>query len=196
MANDIATSVARNRAIFDNLLRQLPPAERDRCLAQHADDLQRSIDGVLAVLSATPISVRPRRAALATLPVNAPPAPVEPPPTSGPIPVPVAPVEPHNHNGQCEHVQQAVERAADAGSVPSAIRAVLASERDGLLTRQIVEGVNVLRPQTDENQVSGALHSMRKRGEIAREGFHKNYRYRLVPNVALAVCGPQGGAAH
>lgn len=193
MANDAGTSVARNRAIFDNLLRQLPPAERDRCLGQHVDDLQRSIDGVLAVLSGAPPSVRPRRAA-APLPVNAPAS--DAPPTSGPIPV--APAEPHNHNGQCQHVQRAVERA-EVGTVPSAVRAVLATESTGLLTRQIVDGVNVLRPGTDESQVSGALHVMRKRGELAREGFHKNYRYRLVhlsPNAALmaSVTAPGGEA--
>lgn len=194
MANDIATSVARNRAIFDNLLRQLPPAERDRCLAQHADDMQRAVDGVLAVLSGGPISVRVARPrVVAASPVN---VPSDAPPTSGPIPV--APAEPHNHNGQCQHVQQAVA-SAEVGTVPSAVRAVLATEQQGLLTRQIVDGVNVLRPGTDESQVSGALHVMRKRGELAREGFHKNYRYRLVhlsPNAALmaSVTAPGGEA--
>lgn len=191
MANDTATSVTRNRAIFDNLLRQLPPAERDRCLAQHADDLQRSVDAVLALLSGVPTSVRARpRFAAAPPPVNAP-VPIESPPTSGPIPV--APAEPHNHNGQCQHVQQAVA-SVEVGTVPAAVRAVLATESTGLLTRQIVEGVNVLRPGTDENQVSGALHVMRKRGELAREGFHKNYRYRLT-NLALSLHAAQGGDA-
>jgi hypothetical protein len=196
-------AVVRSRAIFDNLLRVLGPAERARLLAVHDVELQRAIDGVLdavrAPKGAEHVSDHSAQAATECVQPVAPEVQERPayvptslsasPPKS---PVSLADVRPFNHNAPSYFCQD----AADGGSVPSAIRAVLAAERWGLLTKQIVEGVNLLRPNTTEGLVSGALHAMCKRGELAREGFHKNYRYRLVPNVALARVGaPYGGVA-
>ncbi len=182
MSNDTSKQVERSRAIFTNLLRALPPVEREKHLTKHAEDLQRSIDGVLLDIDANP------------------------PPASGrPRSRPMVPVQESLSIAERVpgDVHAAVERA-DSATVSGAIRAVLASEKGGLLTRQIVEGVNVLRPDTDATLVSGALHQMRKRGELAREGFHKNYRYRLTDSGSLSnlgsgaerVANDAGGARH
>lgn len=212
MANDIARTLDRNRAIFTNLLRQLPTADREAHLTRIADFYQERIDDVLAILDgAPPVSARPKP--------PRPSKPVEIPPSPGPALVaPLAPVVPlaivpsvvepklaeHVHAPDCEHVRAAIT-SVDA-TVPGAIRAVLATENAGLLPRQIIEGVRVLRPETPEESVHGALHVMRKRGELAREGFHKNYRYRLTGEGSLSSLGSgvlsvqsvndAGGATH
>lgn len=187
MANDTARTIDRNRAIFTNLLRQLPTADREAHLTRIADFYQERIDDLLLAIDGAPPSARSkprpsRPVEMAPLPAPALTAP------AASIPVVEPPPVEHVHAPDCEHVREAVERA-DSATVPAAIRAVLATENTGLLTRQIVEGVNVLRPGTDENQVSGALHVMRKRGELAREGFHKNYRYRLTGAGSLTSLG-------
>lgn len=165
-------------------------------------------DGATTILDGgPPVSVRPK--------APRPSKPVEIPPTPGPsLVAPLAPVVPlpvvepkpaeHVHAPDCEHVKAAIT-SVDA-TVPGAIRAVLATENAGLLPRQIIEGVRVLRPETPEESVHGALHVMRKRGELAREGFHKNYRYRLTGEGSLTSLGAgvlsvangndAGGATH
>ena len=103
----------------------------------------------------------------------------------------------------CARIHEVV-KAADNATVPSAVRAVLTSERDGLTTRAVVEGVKILRPETEPAEVSSALHAMRRRGEVAREGFHKNFKYRLVSSltglgsgiVAPHAAANEGGSTH
>jgi hypothetical protein len=70
-------------------------------------------------------------------------------------------------------------RSAD-GTIPGIIRSVLAQNRNGLVTREIIVEVKVIRPNTTDVAISSALHFMRKRGELARDGYHKNYRYVLT----------------
>jgi hypothetical protein len=210
MANDIARTLDRNRAILTNLLRQLPTADRDLHLTRLADFYQERIDDVLGALDNAPPSVRPRgRPPIVRL--AEPPAPtyVPTPPVIAPAPVVALPIAPpvveHEHTPACEHVRAAVEHA-DSATVPGAIRAVLATENAGLLPRQIIEGVRILRPETPEESVHGALHQMRKRGELAREGFHRNFRYRLTGQGSLTSLGAgvlsvangndAGGATH
>jgi hypothetical protein len=78
-------------------------------------------------------------------------------------------------------VQSGAGRPRSAeGTVPGIIRSVLAQSRNGLLTREIISEVKAVRPNAVDGQISQALHFMRKRGELAREGFHKNYRYVLA----------------
>jgi len=178
MANDLARTIDRSRSIFTNLLRQLPPVDRDRHLTKHADDIQSSIDDVLADLDgAPPVSLRSRARGR--------------PPGVSNTPMPQVPAndagvatEPHVHDAACEHLHEAVAKAEGA-TVPSAVRAVLASETIGLPPKQVIAGVKLLRPETDDESVHGALHQMWRRGELAREGVHKNYRYRLVPLTSL-----------
>jgi hypothetical protein len=78
------------------------------------------------------------------------------------------------------------------------LRAVLTGEADGLSTRAIVAGVLLLRPSTSDASVHGALHQMRKRGELSRAGFHKNYKYVLVTSsdAPSASSAGDGGEAH
>ncbi len=87
---------------------------------------------------------------------------------------------------------------SDASTVPGAVRAVLTGEADGLSTRAIVAGVLLLRPSTSDASVHGALHQMRKRGELSRAGFHKNYKYVLVTSAdaATAANSGEGGETH
>jgi hypothetical protein len=68
----------------------------------------------------------------------------------------------------------------DIGTTPGTIRRVLAQFRDGLLTREIIEQVTAIHPRVNKGSISSALFFMCKRREIAREGFHKNYRYVLT----------------
>lgn len=206
MANDTATNFARARAIFAQLLKQVSPAEREKQLARHVDDLQAAIDRLLvaidvaagdgATVSQPPVSRRkrgrPRKTRTPVLPLAA---------------VPAAPVVEHVHahgaDAPCARIHEVV-KAADNATVPSAVRAVLTSERDGLTTRAVVEGVKILRPETEPAEVSSALHAMRRRGEVAREGFHKNFKYRLVSSltglgsgiVAPHAAANEGGSTH
>ena len=192
MANDLARTIDRNRSIFTNLLKQLPSTDRDLHLTKLADAYQERIDDVLAILDGAPPSGRASRPRISRVP-------------EAPVPGPVSPASgEHVHTPTCEHVQAAVVERADNATVPGAIRAVLATESTGLLPRQIIDGVRVLRPDTDEASVHGALFQMRKRGEVAREGFHKNYRYRLTGGQgSLSSLGSgvvrvanDGGATH
>jgi len=190
MATDTAKSVERIRAIYAQLLKQLGPTEREKHLARHAEDIQSAIDRVLATLSgdSQPTSVRQPRER-----VSAPPVPPG---------LASAPVE---RSAPCTRIHEAVEHA-DSATIPGAIRAVLATEHDGLSTRAVIEGVKILRPDVEAGSVHGALHHMRKRGEIAREGFHKNYKYRLTASITglgsgvvlpfAANDGSRGGASH
>lgn len=191
---DIARTVERSRAVFTNLLKQLPATDRDLHLVRLGTFYQERIDDVLSAIDALPppTSVRSSKRQRASRPA--------PEPSAGALANPDSP--PHVHDATCEHVHKAVERA-DSSTVPGAVRAVLATERGGLYPRQIIEGVRILRPDTDEPSVHGALHAMRKRGEIAREGFHKNYRYMLTPVsslgtgiVRVANGNDSGGATH
>ena len=63
------------------------------------------------------------------------------------------------HDATCGHLREAVAKAEGA-TVPGAVRAVLASEVAGLLPRQVIEGVKLLRPETDDESVHGALHAL------------------------------------
>lgn len=209
MANDIARTIDRNRAIFTNLLRQLPSADREAYLSRLADFYQERVDDILAQLDGAPVSVRPRqrptppvavRPAESVAPVQ---AVAEVPAAPAPAPAPIVEVaEPvHVHTPDCDHVQAAVH--SDGTTVPSVIRAVLATERAGLAPRQIKDGVRLLRPETDDQDVDRALWQMHKRKEIAREGVHKNYRYRLTgaltslsAGVLSVANGNAGGATH
>jgi hypothetical protein len=175
MISETASAVERSRTIFATLLLQLPPADREEHLKRHVADLQRRIDGVLEEIKARPpVSVRVRRKT---------------------EPMPLATIE-RCHDAACGHVHAAVE-PTDRATIPGAIRVVLANEKLGLLTRQIAESVKLLRPELDattiEGQVYGALHSMRKRGEVAREGFHKNYRYRIVQPITASSAANGNG---
>jgi len=180
MATDLIRNIDRSRAIFTNLLKHLSSTDRDLHLARLADAYQERIDDVLLAIDGAPPSGRQSRPRISRVPEAPPaPAPVEPTPADAPTA--------HVHTPACDHVREAV--ASVDATVPGAIRAVLATETVGLLPRQIIEGVRVLRPETDETSVHGALFQMRKRGELAREGFHKNYRYRLTGQGALSGLG-------
>lgn len=178
-ASEVQKSVDRARTIFIQLLKQLPPAERDKHLGRHLADIQSATDILLATLTgeAAPASIRGRSS-------KAPPE-----PTEGPIPL--LPLE------------------DDSATVPGSVRAVLANEKDGVSARAIVAGVLLLRPGTSDASVHGALHQMKKRGEIARTGFHKNFKYTLISSfgaaqvaqsIASSVNGgdapPRGGETH
>lgn len=69
----------------------------------------------------------------------------------------------------------------DPKTIAGAIRCALVDAPDGLLVGDLVEAVNKLRGgETDQPSVSSALSAMVKRREIAREGFHRHYRYKLI----------------
>jgi len=95
---------------------------------------------------------------------------------------------------------RAESQARSRITVPDAIRAMLAGNATGLLPREILQRLREDRPDVDEAAVHSALHSMRKRGELAREGFHKNYRYRLIPRTSATIDfgtnESPGGATH
>jgi len=179
MASDTARNVTRLSSAFTAILRSLPPSEREKLLEKHVEHLQRLLDDALeSVESMGPISVgrRPR---------------VSNPPRGSAIP---------GSGTEMRSIREAVEHS-DSSTVPGAIRAVLATETIGLLPRAIIEGVQTLRPGTIDTSVTSALHTMHKRGELAREGFHKNYRYILVPRSrdgqdAPTPASAQGGGTH
>jgi hypothetical protein len=180
-----ARTVERNRALLANLIKQMPSAERDRFLERHAVYMQGQIDlalGMLAVLGTEPPASRPGRKPKSYVSAAAPDVQVV---RESALP--------------CAHEHEPV----DASSVPAAVRAVLANERTGLLVPAIVAGVQLLRPNTMDASVHGAVFHMRKRGELVREGYHKNYRYALVSCAALRVPSaantngePTGGQTH
>jgi hypothetical protein len=68
----------------------------------------------------------------------------------------------------------------DPKTIPGAIRMVLARHPDGLRARELMAEVKKVRPETEDPSVSAALHPMVRRHEIARDGFHKSYKYSLV----------------
>lgn len=68
---------------------------------------------------------------------------------------------------------------ATTGTVPGAIRLILAKSPEGLTTYQITRAVQELRPDTAEGRVPTALTQMMSRKELEREGSFKNYIYRL-----------------
>ena len=69
----------------------------------------------------------------------------------------------------------------DPRTIAGAVRSALADAPDGLLLGELVEAVRKLRSEdTDQPSISSALSAMVKRREIAREGFHRHYRYRLI----------------
>lgn len=76
------------------------------------------------------------------------------------------------------------ELPADPSSIPGAVRIVLGQHEKGLDMAALVDAVNEVRPKTAQPLISSAVHHMRKRGEIAREGFGRNFSYRLVPPKA------------
>ena len=72
-------------------------------------------------------------------------------------------------------------RSTDPETLPGAIRGILAQHKDGLLTREIHAEVLKVRPKTAMVHVSATLVQMVKRGEVARNGFHRNFKYTLIP---------------
>ena len=91
-------------------------------------------------------------------------------------------------------VQSGAGRPRSAeGTIPGMIRSILAQSRNGLLTREIISEVKAIRPSAADQNISQALHFMRKRGELAREGFHKNYRYVLANTKTEMLNGLNGG---
>lgn len=161
-ASEVQKSVDRARTIFIQLLKQLPPAERDKHLARHLSDIQSATDALLPILTgeSAPTSMRGRQ-------------------SKGPL-------EP------VETLQSALPLEDDSATVPGSVRAVLANEKDGVSARAIVAGVLLLRPGTSDASVHGALHQMKKRGEIARTGFHKNFKYTLIASFGVAQGSAQG----
>lgn len=79
----------------------------------------------------------------------------------------------------------------DPATIPGAIRLVLAGASVDLSMRDLSDGVRRLRPDTTDPSISAALHPMIKRREIARSGFHKNYRYQLIVKEPDSDKGPK-----
>jgi len=177
---DITKQIERSRSILTNLLKHVQPEARETHLAKLASAYQETIDDVLTTIDTSPpVSLRLPKKPSATA---------------------LKRPEPHVHSPTCEHIQAAVSDASHA-SVPGAIRAVLASERDGLIVRSVVAGVALLRPGTSDALVHGSLHAMRKRGELIRRTANGQTFYLLNPDFdadadatsATSRDGPQGG---
>lgn len=172
--SEVQKSVDRAHTVFIQLLKQIPPAERDKHLARHLEDIQHATDALLGALTGDKAPTSLRKPAQEAIEAARTPLPLD----------------------------------EDASTVPGAIRCVLACEKDGLSPRAIVAGVLLLRSGTSDSSVHGALSQMRKRGELSRVGFHKNYRYSLVSsfgtNGATSATNtvltdsdpPRGGETH
>ncbi|MBK7397123.1 MAG: hypothetical protein IPJ34_12675 [Myxococcales bacterium] len=179
----------RARAVFDGLLNNLRPEDQAEHVAQHLKDLEDAIDRVLVAIEMDPRPTSPLRSGeikQVTTPSGEP----VPPPASRPKSKRFKQVG--IFDAQDAGIEEAVARA-DVATVPGAIRSILERDAAGLLPRQIVAAVLLVRPATDEAAVHGALHQMRKRGEIAREGIHRNYRYRLIVPPAIKPPEPIEG---
>jgi hypothetical protein len=69
----------------------------------------------------------------------------------------------------------------DTKTVPGAVRTVLIGHPDdGLLLGELFKAAKEINPKVTYGLLTGAVHHMIKRGEIARTGFHKHYRYKLI----------------
>jgi hypothetical protein len=183
----------RARAVFDGLLNNLRPEEQAEHVAQHLKDLEDAIDRVLVAIEQDPAPMALVQSAEARQPMPAGGQSRDqrtPPPGTRPKPKRVKQVSIFDTHGA--GIEQAVARA-DVATVPGAIRSILERDEAGLLPRQIVAAVLLVRPETEEAAVHGALHQMRKRGEIAREGIHRNYRYRLIVPPAIKPPEPIEG---
>src|SRR5262249_49789194 len=71
----------------------------------------------------------------------------------------------------------------DPSTIAGAIRVVLFKNSDGLKRPELSREVAILRPGTKPDDLASAIHAMIRRREVSREGYHRNYTYKLTPST-------------